>query len=102
MIISTFSNYDEATKMIRQLLQERLIACANIIPEIKSFYWWNDKIEEESELIVLMKTRKELERKVIEKIESLHSYDVPAIYAVDSMTEISAPYLQWINEETQQ
>lgn len=101
MIISTFSNYDEATKVLKILLHERLIACGNIIPGVKSFYWWKDTIEEDSEVIVFMKTRKDLEEKVIGKIEELHSYDIPAIYAVDSMSQISDPYLQWIFEETQ-
>lgn len=100
MLITTFQTMNDATKAIRELLNERLIACANIIPAIKSLYWWNDQITEEQEVIVFMKTRKELEKKAMEKLESIHPYEVPAIYAIESTKEITTPYLQWIFNET--
>ena len=102
MIISTFQTTEEASKTVKQMLDERLIACANIIPGVKSLFWWKDKIIEEQEVIVFIKTRKELEKKVMQKLESIHPYDVPAIYAIDSTKEISSSYLQWILDETQE
>ena len=102
MIISTFQTTEEASKTVKQMLDERLIACANIIPGVKSLFWWKDKIIEEQEVIVFIKTRKELEKKVMQKLESIHPYDVPAIYAIDSTKEINSSYLQWILDETQE
>ena len=102
MIISTFPNLKEAKKVINQLLEEHHIACANIIPEIISFYRWNNQIQEQNEIIVFLKTRRELEIKVNDKIKSIHSYDVPDIYAVESTYNISKSYLEWIIKETQE
>lgn len=100
MIISTFPTFDEAKKISNILLNERLIACVNIIPEIISFYWWEQKIQEDTEILAIFKTRKDLENQVIQRIEQLHSYDIPAIYAVDSTSNISESYLQWLMKET--
>ena len=100
MIISTFPNNENAKNIINTLLVERLIACANIVPGIQSYYWWDNKIQEETEVIVFFKTRKEFEVKVIEKIASLHPYKVPAIYAIESTKDILPSYLEWINNET--
>ena len=100
MIISTFPTYEEAKKISNIFLNERLLACANLVPEITSFYWWNENIQEDNEILAIFKTRKELESLVIQRIEQLHSYMVPAIYAVDSTSSISKTYLQWIINET--
>lgn len=102
MIVSTFPTQDEAVKVSKVLLQERLIACANIVPAIQSLYWWQDSIQEEQEVLLLVKTQKELEQEVIDRIQTLHSYDVPAIYAIESTTTISDPYLDWIVNVTKQ
>lgn len=101
MLISTFSSEAEAKKIAKILLKERLIACANIIPSILSLYWWNDEIQEESEVIFFLKTSPDLEEKVIKRIKDLHSYDVPAIYAIPSMDKILSPYKDWILKETE-
>ena len=100
MIVTTFPTQEEAKNIVKQLLEEKLIACANIFPSIKSFYWWENAIQEDSECIAFLKTQRELERDVIEKIKSLHSYKVPAIYAIESMQNISKSYLEWIYEVT--
>ena len=102
MIISTFSNKEEAKKISKILLKERLVACANIIPEIESLYWWKEEIQEEKEVIAYFKTKKKLERVVIARIKELHSYDVPAIYAIESMELIYEPYREWVEKETKE
>lgn len=100
MIITTVSSETEAKKISKFLLDERLVACVNIIPNITSIYRWNDEIQEEKELLMLFKTKIELEEKVIAKIKQLHSYDVPAIYAIKSTEKIFESYYQWIKDET--
>jgi periplasmic divalent cation tolerance protein len=99
LIISTFPNEFDAKKVIKILLNERIIACANILPSI-SLYWWNGSIQEETEVIVFFKTRKELEEQVMKRIQGLHSYHVPAIYTIDSNKLISKNYSTWIDEVT--
>lgn len=100
MIVSTFPNESTAKGIINKLLEEKLIACANILPGIKSLYWWKETIEEVSEVIVFFKTKKDLELTVLESIKLHHPYEVPAIYIVDSMEKISNSYLQWIEDVT--
>ena len=82
------------------LLEEKLIACANIIPGVKSLYWWKESINEHFEKIVFIKTRKELESEVLKKIKKCHNYEIPATYIIDSMNEIDNEYLKWILDVT--
>ena len=100
MIVSTFPNESTAKEIINQLLEEKLIACANILPEIKSFNRWKETIEESLEVIVFFKTKKVLELTVLETIKFHHPYEVPAIYIVESMEKINSSYLQWIEDVT--
>ena len=101
MIISIFPTEEEAKKVAMQLLKERLVACVNIIPQIKSLYWWKDKIQEDQEVMVFIKSREDVESKIIDKIKSLHSYEVPAIFAVNSTDKIYSEYMKWIVKETE-
>ena len=82
MIISTFPNEIKAEKLVKTLLEEKLIACANIIPGVKSLYWWQESIIKDVEVLVFIKTRKELETQVMEKIKINHTYEVPSIYKI--------------------
>lgn len=100
MLVSTFPSKAIARKIANSLLEEHLIACANIIPSITSLYWWEGKIIEDQEVIFFLKTAPELEEKVIQRIKELHPYDIPAIYAIPSTNLIFGPYLEWINNET--
>lgn len=94
LILSTFSNKEEARKIGKGLLKNKLIACYNLIP-IESAYWWKGKIEEENEVLMIMKTNKSFEE-VEEFITEHHSYETPEIVAVEPK-EVSEKYLEWIN-----
>ena len=72
----------------------------NIIPKIISFYWWKNEIHEDEEVLMMIKTKSELESKVMNKIKQNHSYEVPAIYSINSTEKINKEYLNWINQET--
>ena len=95
IVLMTISNKQEAIKIVRTLLKERLIACANIIDPVSSFFWWNKKIEEEKEVLVIMKSHNELFNKLSKIIKDLHSYHVPEILAIP-ITKGSQPYLDWL------
>ena len=97
IVYVTTSSEDEAKKIGKALVEEKLVACANIIPKISSFYYWQNKFEEDSESILLLKTKNSLVEKVIKRTKELHSYDVPAILEVPIKSG-NEDYLKWIED----
>lgn len=95
IVFMTTSNKEEAVKIIRTLLKERLIACANIIDHVSSFFWWKEKIEEEKETLVIMKSHQDLFEKLSKRVKELHSYDIPEILALP-IVDGSQLYLDWM------
>lgn len=96
IVLVTAANREEAEKISKALLNERLIACANIIGPISSLFWWHEKIESAEEYVLLMKTRIDMFEKLIKKIKALHSYEVPEIIATPIIQGFK-PYLEWLN-----
>jgi periplasmic divalent cation tolerance protein len=97
IVLMTASNQEEAKKIVNTLLEERLIACANIINSISSFFWWQGKIETEKEALVIMKSRESLLNKISQRIVDLHSYEVPEILAIPVVNGLKS-YLDWIRD----
>jgi periplasmic divalent cation tolerance protein len=95
LIIVTASSKSEAEKIVRTLLEERLIACANIIGPVHSLFWWQGKIDEAQEHLILMKTRKDLFNKLADKVKAIHSYQIPEIIAMP-IVEGFKPYMEWL------
>jgi periplasmic divalent cation tolerance protein len=95
IVVMTAPNREEAVKIVRTLLEERLIACANILCPVNSLFWWNGRIEEEKEVLVHMKSQKRLFKKLARRVKDLHSYDVPEILALP-IVECSRSYLEWM------
>ena len=93
----TASSKSEAKKIVRSLLEEKLIACANMIDSVSSVFWWQENIKEEKEVLVIMKSHQELFNKVSTRIEELHSYDNPEILALP-IVDGSSQYLEWMNK----
>lgn len=92
-------NLSEAETVIHGLLNEHLIACASVLPEVKSIYRWQGKIEEATETKVILKTRAELFDPVKNYICRHCSYEVPEIVQVD-VKQGHLPYISWVEEET--
>jgi periplasmic divalent cation tolerance protein len=95
IVLVTTSNEQEAEKIIRRLLDEKLIACANIISPVSSHFHWSGKIEKTEECLVLMKSREDLFEKLAETVKSLHSYEVPEILALPIING-SKTYIDWL------
>ena len=100
MVLTSCSSQEEAEKIVQKVLKARLIACANILPGVKSFFWWKNKITVANEVMVVMKTRKQYFKELSEWILSEHSYEVPEIVAVN-IDDGHREYLDWIHEETE-
>ncbi len=95
VVIVTTINKEEAEKISRQLLKERLIACANMVA-VSSIFHWSGKIENAEECLILMKSRLDLFEKVSERVKALHSYDVPEILALP-VVKGSTDYISWLS-----
>lgn len=99
VINSTVSNKEEAIKIARHLVELNLIACCNIVEKVTSVYKWENKLNIDNEVLMVMKTRVQLYDKVEKEIKKLHSYDVPEIICMP-LLGASKDYLSWIDENT--
>lgn len=94
----TTKTKDEAKRIARALLQEKLIAGANIFP-LDSLYWWQEKICEEEEFALFMQSTKANFARIEEAVKTLHSYEIPCILSL-AVTLGSADFLHWLKENT--
>ncbi len=99
IIYITAKDKDEAKAIGRKLVEERLAACVNIIDNVDSIYWWEGKIEEGVEAVIIAKTKEPLVPELINKVKSLHSYECPCIVSLP-IVEGNTPYFNWIMKET--
>ena len=95
-IYITASTKKEAKKIATHLLEKRLIACANIFP-INSLYWWENKIVDENEVVLIAKTKESNFKKVKSEVEKIHSYTIPCIIKIP--VNANRKYLDWIKSE---
>jgi periplasmic divalent cation tolerance protein len=99
VIFITTANEKEAERIAGELVKSKLAACVNVIENIRSLFWWQGKVDSAKELLLIVKTKKTLIPKLIEKVKSLHSYEVPEIIALPVIGGYKK-YLEWINEST--
>ena len=89
----------EARRIAKTLVESKLVACVNLIPQVESYYRWKEEFCQDSEALLWMKTRFELLDSVMEKIKILHSYEVPEVIAFN-IESGSQDYLEWILTQT--
>jgi periplasmic divalent cation tolerance protein len=92
----TTSGVEEAERIGSVLVEERLAACVNILPGMKSIYWWEGAMETSQEAVLIAKTNDERLQALIDKASEIHSYDCPAIVALPIERGYD-PYLVWIH-----
>jgi periplasmic divalent cation tolerance protein len=100
LVYITTASRAEAERICQALLQDRLVACVNIVGPISARFWWQGRIAKSREVLVLAKTRAALARAVIRKVKSVHSYAVPCV-ATLSISQGNPDFLKWIASETQ-
>ncbi|MDP2921847.1 MAG: divalent-cation tolerance protein CutA [Candidatus Omnitrophota bacterium] len=98
-VITTLSGKKHAEKLTKEILDKRLGACVQIIGPFKSVYRWKGRIEKTLEWACVIKTRRELYKKVENAIRKIHPYEIPEIIAIP-IIEGSSDYLKWLSNET--
>lgn len=99
ILYMTCETVDEGERIGSALVAERLVACVNMLPGMRSMYWWQGKVEHAQEVVLIAKTRSYLVEKVTDRVKALHSYDVPCVVAI-SASGGNPEFLRWIAEET--
>ena len=97
IVLSTAGSEDEARKIARHLIEQRLAACVNVVPQIESIYRWQGKVESSREWLLIIKTTVEKFPAVRDAIRESHSYELPECVAI-SIEDGSAAYLEWIGQ----
>jgi periplasmic divalent cation tolerance protein len=100
-VYMTTASDDEARRIGRALVEERLAACANVIPGMSSIYWWQGKVDEGQETVLIAKTRQTLVESLTARVKALHSYTVPCVVVLPILGG-NADFLKWIADETRE
>ena len=99
LVLVTVPSHSEGERIGRKLVETKLAACVNIIPHLYSIFFWQGKIVEEGEFLMLIKTMPDRMEELIKKIKKIHSYDVPEIIALPVVSG-SSDYIKWVIEST--
>jgi periplasmic divalent cation tolerance protein len=99
VILITAPKEEEAARIARELVGSRMAACVNIVKDIRSIYRWQGRTEDEAEVLMIVKTRRELFEALMKRVKELHSYSVPEILALPVIAGAD-DYLKWLYEET--
>ena len=100
VVLVNCSTSDEAKNIGKYLVEQRLAACVNIIPMMQSWYWWEDKVTQDNEVLIIIKTSRKKFSKLEREVVRLHSYAVPEVVALQ-IVEGSDNYLNWIDSALQ-
>lgn len=99
VVLVTAPTPEKAAELARALVEERLAACGNVVPGLRSIYRWEGTVEDEAEALLLLKTSRARFEALRERVLALHPYAVPEVIALPVVAG-SAPYLAWIAAET--
>jgi periplasmic divalent cation tolerance protein len=97
VVLITTPNINEARKIAKTLVQEKLAACCNIIEKVNSIYFWKGNIEDDTESLVIVKSKKDVFDTLSKRVRELHRYTVPEIIALPIIAG-SESYLEWMDE----
>ncbi|HZB94030.1 MAG TPA: divalent-cation tolerance protein CutA [Stellaceae bacterium] len=98
-VYATAGNADEALRIGRAVVEARLAACANVLSGMRSVYWWEGRVQESEEAVLVLKTSEALLEPLVQRVKSLHSYACPCIEALPVIGG-HQPFLDWVVQET--
>lgn len=98
VVFSTCASADEAERLARRLVEERLAACVNVVSPVRSFYRWQGVVENAAEFLLVIKSSRALFEPLRAVLEAAHSYELPEVIALP-VVEGSPNYLSWIDRE---
>jgi periplasmic divalent cation tolerance protein len=98
VIYVTVGAAEEAGRIARALVEDRLAACVNQLPGVRSTYRWQGEVEQSNEELLIIKTRRDLLTSVHRRVRELHSYDLPELIALP-VVDGSGEYLQWLDDQ---
>jgi periplasmic divalent cation tolerance protein len=96
VVLTTCDSEKQAAQMARHLVEHKVAACVNILPKVRSIYRWQEKIEDATEWILLIKSRRDLFAAVRAEIQKIHTYEVPEVIALP-VVDGSDAYLSWLD-----
>ena len=99
VVLVTTPTPERAAEIARAVVEERLAACGNVVPGLRSIYRWEGKLQDEGEALLVLKTTRARFEELKQRVLSLHPYQVPEVIALP-VEAGSAPYLAWIAGET--
>jgi periplasmic divalent cation tolerance protein len=98
VVLTTCESEDEAGRIARSLVEKRVAACVNILPNARSVYRWKGSVENAQEFVLLIKTRRDIFDALRAELSKIHSYEVPEVIALP-VVDGSESYLSWIDRE---
>jgi periplasmic divalent cation tolerance protein len=98
VIYVTVGAAEEAGRIARALVEDRLAACVNQLPSVRSTYRWQGEVEQSNEELLIIKTRRDLLASVHKRVRELHSYELPELIALP-VVDGSVEYLQWLDDQ---
>jgi periplasmic divalent cation tolerance protein len=101
LVFMTAPDADSARRIVGELVEQKLVACGNIIPSVTSIYRWDGAVRTATEVMAVLKTTENRVMLVLQRIGELHPYDVPEAIAVDIDSGMPS-YLGWIHESTRE
>ncbi len=99
IVFVTIDDKKQAAKLAKKIVGKRLAACVQIIPGLRSIYEWDGELQDEKELLLIMKTTPQNVAELKEFIEENHPYEVPEFVVVDA-ADVSANYMKWVKQNT--
>ena len=98
IVFSTCPSREEAKRIARGLVEDRLAACVNVIDAVSSVYHWQGEVRESDEVMLVVKSRRDLLGRLQERLAGMHSYEVPEAIAIPVVDGLPA-YLEWMEKE---
>ena len=100
LLYVTTKNQDQARAIAQDLIERKLVACANILPKMESIYFWQDQLQMEQESVLILKTEKSLVPEATQALIELHSYETPCVLSIPIEAGAEG-YMQWLSKSVQ-